>query len=321
MENSSKKTNDQMFSEEELREIALELTFRCPICENKTDPAECVSEKLSYEKFRIQVVEFLLVLNQDSPERLRARSIVRRLINEHALPSCFFYQLVQFVWSDLSMDSRESPYKRASEVMQDTLEALTALEARLKKVQKTLDIEDNSHKLGRLAGEMNPEIRSLLDLACQSIEGAIVIKTSQCDRLSLKRGDRQAPLVFKFLLYCALQKEHADRKYPSMPQISELLLVLHEAISGHKTSERMAKRYSADNLAKSTERIRNGENDQRLKQFFAKWDKVECAENEKPEFVPLEVFKKIMLMLNLYGLLEYEKNHDFSYMESSLNNG
>lgn len=265
----------QRFSETEKNELMAYLCRDCkpeksadrlsdPPVDDNQDCGEPL-EEVQYVSFMTRLIE---LLNRDDAGSYRiARFDMRRLWENESLPKCQMSTMCHYVQLSIELDRFPKKEKTYSSFLSDTRAQLDEVIKEYERMIGLLQQEETFAEKEFHLSRYNDELIAIVGLARGCLKAAMEIRNARRADFSVLR--RKHDLFALRKLACHIMKNpfHKTQKVAKIMEISHIIPILHEAISGKTPT---ASQYHVEHLRAEAKSIHEESTKNRLRDIESK---------------------------------------------------
>ena len=221
-------------------------------------------ESLRTPEYETFVEKFIDLINERDRNRTNPRKILRNLLENSMLPSCQMLYLYEYILSRQAIQEMEIKTKKYFELRQASVDQIEASQKIVSRLQKALSEEQKGAASLFKFPELNRDMLSIVQLIGACLNAVEEMKKLHVENHSLGRADKKSSVISKFWADLSLKHAHPGNKQASTPDLTALLPVISEAITG-KTS---TKNFLADSLNEEATRFHNKDSERKIEELL-----------------------------------------------------
>ncbi len=228
-------------------------------------------EKYSYDRelmYSQFIVRFVKFLNKDSAAHKRARFVVRKQWETSSLPKCQIRAICDYVEDCVRRREDHAQAKRYLATRYSSNQEFKRVARRIESLQRALKNEDELLKQEFNFPPVSEEITPILELIIGCSQAISEIQTTRRSLYSEQRFGAWRFALQKIRAAKALANPHSKQNHLSSVQVSEIMPVLHEVITGKFPEGSDFRQYSAANLMNHANRLDDDETRVKLKEIM-----------------------------------------------------
>lgn len=256
----------RFFSKVEKNLLKQYLISPCEPNECPTSPTHQGSERCCYLTtgiaglYPVWIGELLDLLNQKSYERTAPRVLLRKLCERRILKTCIMQAICTSVFLYIHHEERTKDVRKYSELLDSSQQKLKAAIQSFENFVSALKAEDDLASTAFNIPTLNCETISVCNLAANCLLAAREIKAKARANFSQKKYAGQLSALSKLSVSQARVTVHLEGRDVSMAEISKIMHIVHEAITGHYPDRVARAHYSEFNLPKENDRLMEEQN-------------------------------------------------------------